>query len=952
MLQFRHFFTLAVSAFSLSLLSSAALSQDDGGDANSDSEAVVEEVVVTGSRIARSGFELPAPTTVIDSGKIGRTGLNNIGQVLLETPQIGVGQNTQNDQRSGSRDYGANFIDLRSLGPQRTLVLVDGKRRVSGTASASQVDLTTIPAAMVESVEIISGGTSAIYGADAVSGVVNVKLKDDFEGVVVDARGGISGEGDGDSYMLSLAGGGNIDNGRGNVSFGLTVQQNDGLAQADRDFASGEGSIIWVDNPDNTGPNDGIPDTITIPDWTFPFFSYQPVYTFFDGPLQIYDETGTLREVNPGVTCYDPFRIECQGGPDGYRNWRARLLQTPRDVVSALARFEYELTDDVELYSTVDFSQVTTDFNEFSFFDTFVIQRDDAFLPGALADVMDDRGVDSITFRMNQFDKIGPVTNAAVRTTYNVEVGARGSFAEDWAWEGFMQYGRFDGESRIENTRYESRFFEAIDVVTDPDTGQAVCRSATARANGCVPVNLFDPTPVTAEQRAYFDGTFIRNTTNELSVFGLQVTGEAFELPAGSVAVAAGLEYRLEELTSEDSTLAAQGLLYRTHNGGGPLDADVGVTEAFVEAVMPVVDSLEVEAAARWSDYDTAVGSTVAWKFGLNWTPIDDIRVRGTIAQSVRAPNLNELFSPQTSFLGDFSDPCDADRVNENPTRAANCAALGIPADYQEPVGIAGQILTGGNPELQEETSDSWSAGFVFSPSAIEGLQISVDYWDIQIEDAIQTIATDTIIDRCVDSSSLDNPFCPLVSRGTPTDPYAIAEVQSTFINVSEFRASGIDVAAAYTFPLGPGDLLTTANLVYTKTLEELVDATDPTTLVVYDDQVNGDELGAPRIRGNVRIAYMLEKLTTNWDIRYVGSANVDNDAAPERWDITKVDARTYHDLSAQYDYSDTMTFNAGIRNVLDEEPPRVWQVHTGNGFASYYDNMGRYFYLGATLDF
>ncbi|MEQ8207606.1 MAG: TonB-dependent receptor [Woeseia sp.] len=944
------FMAMLASAF----VGAGVSAQQDGSSDAAGANETLEEVIVTGSRVARSGFDTPTPTTVISSQEIARTGMNDIGQILQQVPQIGVGLGASND--TFNRDIGSSFINLRGLGENRTLVLIDGRRRVSGSRDGSQVDLTAIPASMIESVEIITGGASAIYGADAVSGVVNVKLKKDFEGLVLNARAGTSQEGDGETFSISLHGGGMFAADRGSANFGVTVQENRPIFQVDRPYSFGDGIMSWVNNPDNTGPADGIPDRIAINNPHSISITYDPNFVV-DGTRYVYD--GSLRPIG-NQTCYG---TTCAGGPDGYNN-NERLLRTPRDVISAMSTIEYDLTDNVKLFSGLDFSFAETVTNGQSFFDSaLVLERENPTIPAEVLALMDANGLTTLGMGIQQQEKLGNKEYENSRYTYTANIGLKGRIADRFDWETFYQYGRRSQKYQIANTRIESRFFEAIDVITDPVTGDPVCRSAEAVAAGCLPIDMFRTAPATEMEKAYFSYAFSRDVSNEQTLAGFQISGDLFELPAGNMSVAAGAEYRKDTLTAQDDGLGARGLLYRTDNGGGSMSASADVTELFVEAVTPILKDaplareLSIEAALRWSDYNT-IGSAVAWKLGANWSPTDSLRFRYTQSQSVRAPNILELFGPESrGTLNITADPCDVASINQSPTREANCRALGVPVGWIDPAStLALLTVLGGNAELRQEESDSWSAGLIFSPESIAGLRLSMDYWSIEISDAIQTINGNDIVDNCVDSPTLDNVFCPLVTRGNfvgIADDYVISRIDLRQVNVGLLEAAGIDLAADYRFPLDsivsswPGEMSVRLSLVHLSKLEELVDPSEPSSLLIEDGEYDD-----PTWRGGIGFAYTMDNLSVDWDIRYIGDSRVDVQVSDEYYSLDRVPSMSYHDLFVNYELPSDIQVNFGINNVFDNHPPRNPATYRGAFDGSLYDNIGRFFFVGTSVRF
>ena len=942
---------LGGAALALCSMASAAHAQDsqeagaaEGGDAQN-------AIVVTGSRIARTGFENPTPTTVVTAEQIANTGLNDIGEVLMQNPQIAVGLGSSND--TFKRDVGSTFVNLRGLGENRTLVLVDGRRRVSGSRDGAQVDVSAIPTPMIESVEVITGGASAVYGADAVSGVVNIILKDDMEGLNLSGRLGLSSRGDAATYRVSVSGGGQFGDGRGSARFGMTYGESETLRYRDRSYAYGKGELAFVTNPDNTGPDDGIPDRIVISNPRTITTPYQPTFVI-GGQRYFYD--GGLIEQPDDIVCYGS---KCVGGDFGYDR-RERNLRNPRESISAIAGLEYELTSGITAFTDFEFSFAESETNGQGFFDSrLTLSRDNPTLPDEVTALMDANGMSTIRVGYEGEYIYGNREHGNKRTTYTVAGGLRGQLG-DFDWTAFAQYGRRDQRYKRGNSRIESRFYEAVDVVRDPVTGDMVCRSEAARDAGCAPISVFGGM-LTEEEKAYFKATFQRDVTNEQLLAGFQVSGTLIDLPAGPLGIAIGAEHRKDSLKSVDDALGSRGLLYRTDNGGGEVDASSSVSEAFAEIVVPVLrdsflgQSLQFEGAARYSHYDT-VGSTVAWKLGGEWAPIDALRFRVTRSRSVRAPTLVEFFAPETlGALNISADPCDAAEINLNPNREANCRALGIPAGWVDPASsLALTTRLGGNPNLTEETSDSWTAGVVVSP--VDGLRFSADWWSIEIDDAIQTISGNSIVEKCVDSETLDNPFCPLVTRGNFSgidDPYVISSIDLRQVNIGQLTARGLDLAANYRTYLDriseslPGSLNVGLTVTYLDKLEELVDSDDPDTLLISDG-----EYGNPTWRGNLKVGYSVGGLRANWSVRYIGGSKINVQRSDEYYGCLTVDERFYHDVALNYDFDSGETVQFGVNNLFDEHPPRTPSTYTGASGGSLFDSVGRFFYIGFTKAF
>lgn len=895
----------------------------------------LQEVVVTGSRVARTAFDMPTPVAVLGSAQIQQSGLSNLLDVLTQLPAMGLGAGLSNSQFEN--DAGATFANLRSLGTARTLVLINGRRRVAGSSDSAAIDLSTIPPSLVERVELITGGASAVYGADAVSGVINVILKKDFTGLELSGQGGFSEHGGAGTFAATLAGGSSFAEGRGSFSIGASHVRDEPLFSNQRSFTD---SWISLDvNPLNTGPADGIPDLVTVSDFRIPLF--HPGGAFF---------------LSDGMYTVDP-QLRPVSGSDGWDFTPYFQQRLRAETTSVRGNLNYRLSDAVELVMESDFSSGTAFGGGAPNYDFGVsLQRDNPFIPADLGARMDAEGLTDLTVYRASTDQ-GIRNDDNSRNSYSILSGLQGAFGKDWKWQAFAQYGRYELTSRETNQRITSRFLEALDAISDPITGDPVCRSETARAAGCQPLDILGQNVATDAALAYFRVDRTLRVTNTQTLAGAQLTGSLFELPAGPLASAAGLEYRKDTRVYKDDPLAELGLL-SDKAAGTSLTGEDAVSEAFLELVAPLLRDkplakhLEIEGAVRLSDYDS-IGNATAWKFGGSWAPVSSLRVRATRSKSVRAPNLYELFAPrQTSFYNMF-DPCEISQISSNPNRAANCAALGVPAGWEGPAG-PGQlaifnVVGGGNPGLDPETSHAWTAGLVITPQTLPGLSLAIDYWKIEIDAAVQPFDVTTIVQKCVDSTTIENVFCPRVTRGSDS---SISLVDYSIINVGRLATDGVDFQVAYAFrpdEIGlslPGRLSMALNASYLRSLEELIDGNDPASLLRRRGEYN-----TPSWRGTLSLGYENQALRANLNTRVIGRARVDANSSLETYDRPTVPARIYNDLALGYRLGERYDLRLSVNNLFDTKPPMTAFTYLG-GNSSLYDSIGRYFVLGASARF
>jgi len=926
------------------IIASASLNLYAQSESNQDPE-VLEEVLVTGSRIQRSGFETSTPVNVVDQKLIEESGYANIYDVLKSVPSIGVGLGSANASPGAlsNPEAGASFVNLRGLGVDRSLVLVDGLRRVSGSSQSSAVDVSMIPAGLIERVETITGGASAVYGADAVSGVVNIIMKDEMEGVEMSISSGASTEGSGGERIgFDLAGGTGFDDDRGSLVFGVSYSKEDELRATQRDFSSRQ--LFVTNNPDNTGPDDGIPDTINLDDSAIWIFATTGAFNLGG---QWYTADPDVRLIDTGV----PYGIYGVGA-EGFRQVDFSRLRQEQETIATRASLNYELFDGINFFFDADYGQTTTvgsaqpdNTTGGGGYTINSLQRDNPLIPADLAASMDANGLTTLGF-LRAYTNWGNRTPTFDRTSFSFAAGFEGTLQNDWDWSVSFQDSRYENNSKWSNYAITENLANAIDVIADPVTGEPVCRSGAA---GCVPIYPLSQEPMSAEQDAYIRHTALRFHRNEQRVAAASLAGNLMDLPAGALQFAAGLEHREEEIKSMDDGLARQGALH-LFRGQEPQNAEMSVKEAYLELVVPVIaempfiQQLDIEAAVRSSDYDT-IGSTTASKIGLNWAISDDLRIRASSSISVRAPNLSELFSPGVTTGAFLIDPCDITQINlGTSSRAANCAALGIPVGWANPnAANAKQLITGGNPDLTEEESDSFTFGLVITPDAIKGLSLSIDYWDIEITDAIGSFGASDIIKKCVDSPSLANNFCPMITRD---GQLSIERINVSRINVGRLNASGIDFGGAYGFDIAGGDLSINLNGSFLMEHEELIDGSDPTSLFINRNDPNN-----PKLRSNLNLTYQQGPLSLGLNTRYIGSTIYDPNAlTDETSDKPLVPSRVYNDLIIGYEFENELRITGTITNIGDVNPPRIGDLFLG--VRGNYDNTGRFISLRASYSF
>ncbi|MBB4632649.1 TonB-dependent receptor domain-containing protein [Sphingosinicella soli] len=924
---------------------------------------VIEEdsaIVVTGSRIARPELENPMPVSVINMEQSRQLGLVTAWAALIREPSIspGVGRGNAGSQNF---DGGTASINLRNMGVNRTLTLLDGKRRVSGSARSSAVDLNMIPVGMIDRIEVITGGAAAIYGADAVTGAVNIITKRDIEGIELSGTSGISQKGDGATQSLSLVAGSKLAGGRGSVSIGGTYVKSNGVHVNDRDYAHRH--LVYQSNPANTGLADGIPDTIIYTNWAATRLNVNPTFVHDNINYVYLNDAVKVQNINRVSTPGEYTAGTGEYFVEGTLPLNSgEQLVSPLEQFSVIGNFDYQLTDAIRYSARVDYGHTLYNGTK-----TYIREDsrntwlngaggataflDNPFLPDPIRQFMTDNDLTSLRLA-RIYPEMGIRRDVQKRNAYTISNEIGGRLTGDLEWNGFFQYGRTSNNVSNPGTLRANRWISARDVVADPVTGDPVCRDPEARAAGCVPYNVFGNAAPTDAQRDWLFATRREKWVNTQTIFGGSIVGRAFRLPYGDVSVAIGAERREETLNTREDPLAVPGEL--AHSGGvtqhAEIDAALEVSEFYGELVVPVLQGLpfarrlEVEGAYRYSDYNT-FGNTDAWKAGLIWSPVDGVTFRGVRSRSVRVPNFGELYEPVNTGVSNLDDPCEAQNIYVSATREANCRALGITTPGLASQ-LTSQLTTGGNPDLMPETSNSLTLGVILQPRFIPGLDITADYWDIDIESVITQFTGNQIAAYCVDLPTIDNIFCDAMTRDQSDPVRAIATMRTQQINASNMTARGLDFGVNYRRDIGEG--LFSIGFKGTYLLDKETEAVPGIEASILK-QVTG--YLDPRFRGNVFASYAINGFNIAWNTQIRGaSLHVTNATSDEAFDTNRVPSWINNDVSLGYAVNENYRFTFGVNNVFNVKPPQVPDTYTGSG--GIFDTIGRYFFVGANAKF
>lgn len=981
-------------------------------------EAEEDAIVVTGSRIPQPNLVTTSPVTQVTAEDITTQGVTRLEDLVNQLPQAFAAQNATVSNGS----TGAATVNLRGLGAARTLVLIDGRRMPYGSPNDVAADINSIPGPLVERVEVLTGGSSAVYGSDAVSGVVNFIMRDNFEGVRLDAQYGFyqhnndydggggyireviaarsatnpsqfqlpeDNQDDGYSQEATLILGASTPDQRGNITAFVNYRHNEAILQRDRDFSA------CALGPQSTAAVAGVPAGQA--HWTcggsstsFPGRFFAPSSTG-SGSFTVDSTTGnTFRDFSAALDQYN-------FGPLNY-------YQRPDERYAFGAFGHYEINDQFEVYTQTMFS----DYQSFSqiapsgdFFNTATINCGNPLLSpsqagtGAFgigcspADIASDATIGLYIGRRNV--EGGGRQDHLEYQAFRGVVGVRGALTDSWDYDVSAQYSRVLLARVYRNDFSVSRLGRALDVV-DNDPGPGVdpqCRSFVDGTDpNCVPYNVFTlagstggvngliPGGVSQAALDYLQIPLVQNGSTTQQNVVATVTGDfGFGSPFAEDPISAsfGLEYRRDALESTTDTA------FSTGDGAGQGGATVGLEgvtdtfDVFGEAMIPLVqgapfaDLISVDLAYRYSEYRSG-GNSNSYKIGADWAPVEDIRFRGSFQRAVRAANVIELFAAQGFNLFDMGDdPCDTTDPNaDGVAPVANCqgvnpwqlsAAAAGSGSLTSPAGQY-NFLQGGNPALEPEVSDTQTYGLVFRPSFLPGFNLSVDYFNIRIEQTVSIVSPDTTVNNCFANGILAS--CALITRNPGNGRLWTGNgvVSALNTNIGALETSGIDINANYQLDIGSmGEL--SFNLIGTR-LEELITEQGP-GLPTYDCVgFYSAACGTPNPEWRHRFRVGWE---TPWDIelsatwRYYGEVQLVSAAVvplPGRLD-SEFEAQNYFDLAGNWQIHENTKLRFGVNNIMDDDPPISVNVGTtgnGNTYPQTYDALGRWIFAGVTVDF
>ncbi len=966
-------YALGVSAAAgMALAAGPVFAQDSGSEEDA---SVLGKLQVTGSRISRVEVEGANPVTTLDRSDIERTGLTDLGQLIQELPSITGSPLSPQTNNGGS---GATLVDIRGMGTLRTLVLINGRRTVTS-------DFGFFPLSNVERVEILKDGASAVYGADAVSGVVNIITRRDFEGAEFEVQLGESLEADGEAGRVldaSFITGGNTE--RGNFVVGLDYVEVDEVFQGDLDSPIYTDALFVLDptcaNDQGLAsigvicPNSGLPGTATVGS------SRVPNGNFVVPSLGRVTLTDGAPGTSPGD--YRPFIGSFLASPnDTYNFAPVNYIQTPYERSNFFFQGNYELFDNVNFYGEGYFSnrnstQLLAPLPYDSRFDPsfdpvngVAISRDNFYNPF---------GEDVTEWRRRMLETGGRLFEQE-RDTFQVVAGLQGTFGATWGWDMSYVYGKQNRTDTDFGQFNGAALAQALGPSFQDADGNIVCGTPASPIGGCVSLNAFGPPgSITQEMLDFLSIPLNDRFETTLQVFNATVTGDIADLPAGPLGAAFGYEFRSEEFTLvPDSAKVADAT---TGNTGAGTAGDYDVDSFFFEFAVPLLadlpgaELLELSLSGRFDDYST-IGSNETFQGGFRWQPVRSVLVRGTFNEVFREPTVGELFSGQADSFPDAADPCNSNNFGSQSAEGqARCVSQGVPQGGYTQTDTQIRSRVGGNPNLSPEQGDTTTFGIAWSPEFIDGFSATVDFWEVDLDDPITSVAAESILTECIASGNL----CENITRLPGGN---IDQVVATNVNIGNERAEGIDFSASYSHNTDVGLFKYRWLGTYLKERESLVLAAtfDPSGAYLgggtldaagrFEDR-NGFTRGVyPEWKHNLDVDWSNGNWGASLSFEYIDSIEEcypdplgindcslliqERNADTSSLLINETDSVLYVDLVGRYTVPGWGTqITAGLTNVTDEDSPFIHGEFNATTDTDTFRQLGRSWFLNVRHSF
>ncbi len=958
-----------------------------------DQVSQVSDIVVTGSRIARQDYKSSSPIVTVSAEDFQATGAVTIDSLMNDMPQFTPSvSSTSNNPSNGGQ---AN-LDLRSLGSKRTLVLMNGRRLVPSNSDGS-VDVNLIPTALIKSVETISGGASAAYGSDAVAGVANFIINDNFEGVQIDAQYGQTDRSDGETESYSLTIGGNFADDKGNAVISINRSTRSMIFNGAREFAAISGGSGTTPLGSTTFDANNLPSDALFKQ----YFNSQDAKNTgaigYNADGTLFAHQGALGFKSPGGIEYDGFHVP--GSNYVFNTGALNYLQLPLERWNVYSSARYKVNDNAEFYGNALFNQYVADqelaATPASSATGFRVPSTNPFIGADLRALLDSRANPNSSFQLSKrFTDLGGRHASYDYNVYQITGGIRGQVPQSsWTYDVYASFGRVSANETQTGNVSRSSVQTLLD---DPwggagdgvDEGTMLCEGG---------FNPFGLAPISASCLNYIGRTSRTATTVEQNVVEGTLQGKAFDLPAGEVRVAMGVQYRensyrfdsdpsLEKMNPKLPHLGADGLPDGGEIGGVEIagfnpspsvNGSVNSIDLFGEALVPLlsnlpfIQQLDMTLGYRYSDY-SSIGGTQAYRADLDWTIIDGLRLRGGYNRAVRAPSVGELYSPlgvnymaigQANASAAGGDPCDSTGFYMNGPNAAQvkqlCIAQGV-ANPDNFIYTDNQVAgwDGGNPNLSEETADTWSFGVVYQPrfesALFSNMSFAIDYYNIEIEDVISSISAADMLKGCFNGAGENptydpnNSYCQLFKRNPLSG--AIFDATSNLENLGVLKTAGVDAQFDWRFDLVDLGAPDWGTLNFNAVVSWLAEREDSVVAGgAFTDRKGtiSDDFGNtfPEWKSLASVDWAKGPFSATARWRRVGEMTIYGSDE-------KLDATHYFDLMGSWAINDTVSLRAGVNNVGDQQP-RVWDPGVqANTDPSTYDVLGRRYFVGLTARF
>ncbi len=913
----------------------------------------IEKIQVTGSRIKRADMETSSPIHITSAEDMKIAGFTRVEDMLNNLPQLEAASTAF--QANGASGRGS--LDLRGLGSNRTLVLINGRRMQPGGGDSGAADVNAIPGALIKRVEVMTGGGSSVYGSDAIAGVVNFVMDDDFEGVRIDLNGSGYQHNNDNAYMQDLMTQKNFDfptgsSGIDGKTFGIDITMGS-------DFADGKGHAVafatWKKTTElRKGARDYSACALSASGTSCNGSSTAVIPNFFITPI---DADGNYDFDQQQWVKLTPDSGFSEDRADNVYNYEPiNHFMRPDEKFTFGTFLNYEINDTFNPYMELMYmrDQTKAQIAESGTFyaDNIVIDYDNPLISDVARQYLTDN------FGLGTGDQFGayigkrnveggPRTSIIQHDSFRIVIGTNGELNDDWTYDASIQYGSATSADI------------SINDLSRPNVIAAVNGDGKdcATIDGCIPYQVFTYQGVTAEQANSLTAVGQSVAFSDQFIFSAYATGEVdLTVPSADspIALVIGVEYRKEEYQYVPDQIIALGALTGMGGPSDPLEGGFSVAEIYGEVNIPLisdapmVESLSIDLGYRYSDYDITGGDST-YKVALDWTPIEDWKIRASYNRAVRAPNIGELFAVQSIGLWTGVDNCSGATPNYS---AAQCANSGVTAAQygnisQSPAGQYNSV-TGGNPDLQPEIADTYTFGVV--GQITDEIDFSVDYWSIEIDEVIGSINEELTIDQCSETGNAA--FCDNITR-SPTGNLWQGQagfVQATDINLASRKWEGVDFSAAYNTEALGGAISVTLMSTYMMTKEYTPLPGNEEAVYDCSGQFNGKCFPQPEWRSVINANYDYEDFGINLKLRYYGEVEYDGETDQLLvGNGGKIDSQTYFDIAGRYTVSDNVTLRLGVNNVLDKEKPLTGgSLNTG----AFYDPIGRYLHASVSLQF